>query len=168
MATGRKPGRPPKPVQVKKSEGNLGKRKLPEEHFEEMTVQDIPLPPEAYSEEAVAFWIRIWNAGKTWLKPDRDYIVVMLLCDAFNEYSYTRRMLSLGSIAGGVDRVVTSPKGYPVQHPFVSQRNESQRQMVTQLSSLGFSPTDFARLQINEMGAEEAKLLREVMGSGER
>lgn len=162
--TGRPAGRPPKPVAKKVAEGNLGKRKLPEaELVEEIKVKDIPAPPEHFTEEAVKLWVKVWSGGKSWLKTDRDFLTLELLCEAYAEYQFLRRMLKLGSHAGGVDRVVLSPKGYPTQHPYVSQRNEAERKMVTYVSILGFSPTDFARLQIAEVNGEQEELIKRLL-----
>lgn len=167
MATGRPNGRPPKPVEKKRAEGNKGHKKLPEKKYQEdkITRDNLPKPPSHFKTETIDMWNRIWLGGSKWLKIDRDFISIQLFCDAWEEYSYLRRMLKLGSQAGGVDRVINTEKGYPVQHPYVSQLKQAKVDINTQMSSLGFTPSDFARLQISEMNAEETEFIKNLLTS---
>ena len=152
--TGRPNGRPPKPTEVKRALGNPGKRPLPTPNRPGSgltPVTDTPTPP-TLGPDGLELWIRLWTAGKSWLSPDGDYAVMELLCRATDESEFLRRSLALGE----VPRHYVLPNGSFVSHPYVTQLKELRSQMTAWLSSLGFSPTDRARLGLAEVKTLDA------------
>lgn len=162
--TGRPVGRPPKPVEKKIAEGNLGKRKLPPKTLRDSNISvDIPEAPETFSEAETEIWMQIWKAGGSWLKIERDFLIIKMLCEEIKEYNYLKTMLSLGSAAGGEDRIIKTKNGYPIINPMVSLKNDSQKKIMTYISSIGFSPADFARLQFNDVSSSEDAILQKIL-----
>lgn len=152
--TGRPNGRPPKPTEQKRAIGNPGHRPLPEapkvgEGLR--AAETIPTPP-SLGLDGVELWNEIWTAGKGWLSPEADQHFVVMLCQAQDEASILRRSLDLGE----VKRFYVLPNGQQVTHPYVKQLQDLRVQMTGWLSSLGFSPTDRARLGLAEVRPTDA------------
>lgn len=149
MPTGRPVGKPAKPVEVKRANGNPGKRPLPA----------APLPGEGLSastsvpvapplgDAGLELWAHVWRAGRRWLSPESDMTVVTLLCEAQDDYADIRRQL----LTGEVERFYQLPNGSFVSHPLVTQLKDLRVQMTAWLAAIGFSPSDRARLGVGEV-----------------
>ena len=152
--TGRPNGRPAKPTEVKRALGNPGHRPLPDPPAVGKglpAVSDIPTPP-ALGVDGEEMWNQLWAAGKSWLSPDSDGSIITLLCQAHDESEQIRRALAIGE----VPRYYVLPNGSYVSHPFVTQLKELRSQKTAWLASLGFSPSDRARLGIGEVRQADA------------
>lgn len=147
--TGRPTGRPPKPLEVKRALGNPGQRPIPDAPGigEGLTgVSGVPDAP--YLDEAgLALWLHVWQAGKSWLAPESDRTIVTLLCQAQDEHEEIRQLIS----SGEVPRYYVTANGQMVTHPMVTQLGNLRTQMTGWLASLGFSPSDRARLGLAEV-----------------
>jgi P27 family predicted phage terminase small subunit len=153
-ATGRPAGRPPKPTELKRITGNPGGRPLPAAPMPGEGLQSdgsIPTPPPL-SPDGAELWQQVWIAGKSWLSPQSDYQIVVMLCHAHDEAEECRRLLSIGE----VPRFYTLPNGSVVTHPVVNQLKELRVQITSWLSALGFSPSDRARLGLGEVRQADA------------
>jgi P27 family predicted phage terminase small subunit len=153
-ATGRPNGRPPKPTEVKRALGNQGHRPLPAAPAPNQGLRGsvtIPVAPPL-SVDARDLWDKIWTAGRTWLSPESDYLIVTYVCQTHDELEEIRRSISTGQ----VKRFYTLPNGSMVTHPLVSQLKDLRSQMTAWLASLGFSPADRARLGIGEVRINDA------------
>jgi P27 family predicted phage terminase small subunit len=147
--TGRPPGRPSKPLEVKRALGNPGQRPLPDaplpgEGLE--GVEGIPTPP-SLGDDGLELWEHVWLAGRTWLSPDSDRTIITLLCQAQDEHEEIRRQIALGEIA----RYYTTANGQMVTHPMVTQLQNLRTQMTAWLAAIGFSPADRSRLGLAEV-----------------
>jgi P27 family predicted phage terminase small subunit len=154
VATGRPNGRPPKPTEVKRILGNPGKRPLPEAPTvgEGLPAADrIPQAP-ALGQDGLALWNQVWSAGQKWLSTTSDYSMTVMLCQAHDEAEQIRRALAVGEIR----RFYVLPNGQQVTHPMVNQLKDLRTQITAWLSSLGFSPTDRARLGLTEVRQTDA------------
>jgi P27 family predicted phage terminase small subunit len=154
MATGRPNGRPPKPIEQKRKSGNPGHRPLPDPPAVGKglpAATKIPNPP-SLGLDGLELWKEIWTEGKTWLSPEADQHFVIMLCQAHDEAAMIRRALDLGE----VKRFYVLSNGQQVTHPYVKQLQELRSQMTAWLSSLGFSPTDRARLGLTEVRQADA------------
>jgi P27 family predicted phage terminase small subunit len=154
VATGRPAGRPPKPVEVKRSNGNPGGRPLPPAPMpgEGLAASgSVPVSPPLGADGA-DLWEQVWAAGGSWLSPHSDYQIVVMLCHAHDEAEECRRLLSIGE----VPRYYTLPNGSVVTHPVVNQLKELRVQITSWLSALGFSPSDRARLGLGEVRQADA------------
>ena len=87
------PGRPPKPTEVKRRNGNPGCRPLPDVS----TVSVLPMatqPPEPPAElgvEGRRLWDRCWDAAITWLSPISDVDAVVQVCHLVDDVAQARR-----------------------------------------------------------------------------
>ena len=147
--TGRPTGRPPKPTEQKRLLGNPGHRPLPNAPMPGEglpAVSNIPTPPPL-GFDGLELWNRIWSAGKSWLSPEADYQIVVMLCQAQDETEEIRRVLAIGE----EKRYYVLANGQQVTSPLVKQLKELRVQMTGWLASLGYSPTDRARLGVGEV-----------------
>lgn len=154
MATGRPNGRPPKPVEVKRLLGNPGGRPLPDAPLPGEglpAVSSIPEPPELGA-DGLDLWLRVWEAGRSWLSPSVDYPLVVMLCQAQDEAEEIRRLL----VSGEESRTYTTSNGQKVTSPLVSQLKDLRVQITAWLASLGYSPTDRTRLGVGEVREVDA------------
>lgn len=141
MATGRSNGRPRTPK---------GKQDFIPDNLTPEMIAKIPNPPNDLNEDGQVLWYRIWSGGKDWLA-DADFTVVQDLCQIFQEKEIYRRAIDLGS----VPRVYKMPNGTMAPHPYVNLLKSSRQEMTVRLSSIGFTPTDRAKLEAIESLADE-------------
>lgn len=150
MATGRPTGRPSKPVEQKRANGNPGNRPLPTAPMPGdkslASNGSIPTPPPL-GEDGLALWDHVWTAGKSWLSPDSDRSIITLLCQAHDESEEIRK----GINSGEFPRVYVHANGALVTSPYVSQLKELRVQITAWLAAIGFSPSDRARLGLAEV-----------------
>jgi P27 family predicted phage terminase small subunit len=147
--TGRPNGRPPKPTEQHRLNGNPSHKSLPDAPLPGeglLSAKDIPSPP-TLGIDGAELWEQIWTAGRLWLSPNSDAAVIKMLCQTVDEAESMRRALSIGE----VPRYYRLPNGSFVTHPYVSQLRELRTQITSWLSSLGFSPADRARLGVGEV-----------------
>ena len=128
-------GRPPKPIQQKRLAGNVGKRPLPENTIR--LVQDVGQvvePPRPLGATGKEFWDRIWGMANTWLSPESDMELLLITSELIDE----RWNL----------RVNVFRDNRPEDRKALRNLD---KQLVANLSLLGFSPTDRSRLGIAEV-----------------
>lgn len=134
---GKGSGRRPKPVEQKRRLGNLGKRPLPKQIAEVVSLpySDIPEPHRPI---ATAFgrrmWDAVWTAGAAWLKPNMDAEIVLMACEAIDERVQLRNQVMLNTGSWRERRGL----------------RELDRQIASLLGQIGFSPTDRANLGLGE------------------
>lgn len=133
-------GRKPKPVEQKQRIGNPGKRKLSVvTPLETHAAQEIPRPhrpllpgrdgAKGYGEQ---LWELVWQAGGAWLRRDADIELVMLVCEQTDERTILRNKLFSGQMDWRERAAL----------------RHLEKQITMNLSSLGFSPVDRARMGI--------------------
>jgi hypothetical protein len=129
-------GRPPKPIEQKRLLGNPGKRALPAEAevYYLPQVLETPDPIRPLGTHGKELWNRVWSMGMSWISPISDIDLLMMTCEMLDERTGLRTQV------------------------FRDNRNEDRRalrhlesQIVSNLSLLGFSPTDRSRLGIAEV-----------------
>jgi hypothetical protein len=129
-------GRPPKPTEQKRLTGNPGKRPLPNQG--EMVLlpsaYDIPEPHRPLLSAGRQLWDRIWGMGQTWLSPTTDIDLLLMTCELLDE----RWNL----------RIQVMSSNRPDERKAL---RELDRQLVANLSLLGFTPTDRTRLGVAEV-----------------
>lgn len=147
-------GRKPKPAEQKIRLGNPGKRALP--NVAELVMIPIQTCPEPHrflihgndgSEgPGHKLWKDIWNSGAGWLRYGTDSEMAMIICEQTDE----RAMLRLRLLNGGDwrDR---------------AQLRQLEKLIAQNLSSLGFTPTDRARLGGNQKPLDELNAFRQKM-----
>jgi hypothetical protein len=128
-------GRPPKPIEQKRLAGNVGKRPLPDNTIKLVQeVGELIEPPRPLGATGREFWDRIWGMAYTWLSPESDMELLMITSELIDE------RWSL--------RVNVFRDGRPEDRKALRNLD---KQLVANLSLLGFSPTDRSRLGIAEV-----------------
>lgn len=129
-------GRPPKPTEQKRLAGNPGKRALPKQG-EMVLLQGsfgIPEPHRPLLSAGKQLWERVWAMGQNWLSPDTDVDLLLMTCELLDE----RWNL----------RIQVMQNNRPDERKAL---RELDRQLVANLSLLGFTPTDRSRLGVAEV-----------------
>jgi hypothetical protein len=139
-------GRPPKPVELKRLEGNPGKRALPDEKAMILlpAAETIPEPSRPLLKYGREMWDRIWGMGQLWISPTSDYELCLMTCEMIDE-RWNLRVKVMSSEDAKLRRGL----------------RELDRTIVSNLSLLGFSPTDRMRLGIAEV--KKQSRLEELM-----
>jgi hypothetical protein len=143
-------GRPPKPVEQKRLLGNPGKRALPKQD-QMILLAPADAPPEPtrpllkYGQE---LWDRVWGMGASWLSDQTDLELLMMTCEMIDE-RWNLRVKVLQSD----------------DHRLRRGLRELDRQIVSNLSLLGFTPTDRGRLGVAEIKARSR--IQELMIQGD-
>lgn len=131
-------GAKPKPIELKRRLGNPGKRPLPTESSVVALVPatGVPDPPRPLGVAGTHLWSRAWVAAGAWLSPQTDLDLLLMVCEQMDERIVLRiRVLREGNVD---DR-----RGL----------RDLDKQIVSGLSLLGFTPTDRARLGLAEVKA---------------
>jgi len=130
-------GRPPKPIEQKRALGNPGRRPLPQEGSLVLlpSMYEVPEPPRPLITQAARdIWERTWSMGQTWLSPQTDIELLLMTCEMVDE-RWNLRIKVLQ------DNRPEERKGL----------RDLERQLVANLSLLGFTPTDRSRLGVAEV-----------------
>ena len=129
-------GRPPKPTEQKRLIGNPGGRKLPDqaEIILLPAIDQIPEPPRQLFEYGRQLWDRAWSAGATWISPNFDLELLLIVCEQTDERIRLRAAVWNNNRADE-RRALRS----------------LEQQIVDNMSKLGFTPTDRSRLGVAEV-----------------
>jgi hypothetical protein len=139
-------GRPTKPVEQKRLTGNPGKRALPEQSAimlipQASTAPDPARPLLKYGQE---LWDRVWESGINWISPNTDLELLLMTCEMIDERWNLRVRVMTDS----------NPKDR-------RGLRELDRQIVSNLGLLGFTPSDRSRLGVAEV--KKMSKLEELM-----
>jgi hypothetical protein len=146
-------GRPAKPIEQKRLLGNPGKRALPDENSVILLqrADETPEPTRPLLKYGQELWDRIWGMGATWVSDKTDIELLMMTCEMIDE----RWNLRVKVMQNDDPRMRRGLR-------------ELDRQIVSNLSLLGFTPSDRARLGVAEIKAKskleelmERRMLRE-------
>jgi hypothetical protein len=139
-------GRPTKPVEQKRLTGNPGKRPLPEQSAVMLIPQATSTPEPArpllkYGQE---LWDRVWETGVNWISPNTDLELLLMTCEMIDErWNLRIRVMT--------DNNPKDRRGL----------REIDRQIVSNLGLLGFTPSDRSRLGVAEV--KKMSRLEELM-----
>jgi phage terminase small subunit len=96
------------------------------------------------------FWVRIWEAARQWVSPTTDVELVMLVAEQVDERVSLRQ------------RVIANND--PAERRAL---RDLEKQLVSNLSLLGFTPTDRSRLGLAEVkAATKLEQLRAARNGG--
>jgi hypothetical protein len=139
-------GRPSKPIEQKRLLGNPGKRALPDEG----TIALIPMatstpePTRPLLRYGRELWDKVWDTGINWISPNTDTELLLMTCEMIDErWNLRVRVMT--------DNDPKDRRGL----------RELDRAIVSNLSLLGFSPSDRSRLGIAEV--KKMSKLEELM-----
>ena len=137
-------GRPAKPVEQKRLLGNPGKRALPSNALALPRATETPEPGRPLLRYGQELWTKVWGAGVNWISPNTDVELLLMTCEMVDE----RWNL----------RIKVMQADDPKQRRGL---RELEKQIVSNLSLLGFTPSDRTRLGVAEVKAQSK--LEELM-----
>jgi hypothetical protein len=139
-------GRPAKPIEQKRLLGNPGKRAMPDENSVVLLqqVEETPEPPRPLLKYGQDLWDRIWGMAATWVSDTSDLELLTMTCEMVDE-RWNLRVKVMQSDDAVMRRGL----------------RELDRQIVSNLSLLGFTPSDRSRLGVAEVKAKSK--LEELM-----
>ena len=124
-------GRPPKPIEQKRLIGNPGKRALPNQNEIVLlpAAETMPEPSRPLLKYGREVWDQVWAVGVNWISPNTDVELLLMTCEMIDE-RWNLRVKVMQSDDARMRRGL----------------RELDRQIISNLSLLGFTPADRARL----------------------
>lgn len=140
-------GRKKKPTELKIIEGTY--RKDRDNPLAPKVTGDLVSPPSYFSEAQSEVWkYAIENAPKGLLKK-LDISILEIWVTAYVTYRESYAMVQ------EMGQVVTSPSGYPIVNPYLSNMNKQASIMMKAASELGFTPTSRSKVSIEQESVED-------------
>ena len=139
-------GRPTKPIEQKRLIGNPGKRALPEQSAIMLIPQasQTPEPARPLLKYGQELWNRVWESGINWISPNTDLEILLMTCELIDErWNLRVRVMT--------DNNPKDRRGL----------RELDKQIVSNLGLLGFTPSDRSRLGVAEV--KKMSKLEELM-----
>jgi hypothetical protein len=143
----------PIPTEIKRLRGTLRADRVLSPSLRVTIEQgETPEPPEGLGELGRGVWERVLSEGKSWISYRLDAFLVGIVADQFEERAALRELVEAN----------------PDQPRLRIALRELDRQIVSNLGTLGLTPTDRARLGFVEV-SKESKLskLQELMARAE-
>lgn len=133
-----------KPVERKRRIGNPSGRKLPDAvpmaDVVSFPTSHIPEPHRPLSPNfGLRLWEQIWTSGAGWLKQNMDTELVLMLCEAVDERTRIRQLLVQNQSLWRERRAL----------------REIDRQIITLLGQIGFTPSERGLLGTGETTKHE-------------
>ena len=132
-----------KPVERKQRIGNPSGRKLsattPTASVTALPTSHIPDPSRPLGEQGLRLWAQVWTSGAGWLKQQMDTELVLMLCEATEERTRLRVRLQQNPDAWRDRRAL----------------REIDRQIITLLGQIGFTPSERGLLGTGEVKQHE-------------
>jgi P27 family predicted phage terminase small subunit len=142
-------GRKPKPTEVKKLEGNPGKRAL--NHKEPKPEIGIPECPPHLKNAARKEWARVTRELiKLKILTLVDRAALVAYCQAWEDYVNACKELEKEGA------VIISDKGGAYQNPWVSIKNSAMDRMVRISSEFGMTPSSRTRIKVEAPDEDDA------------
>lgn len=134
-------GRPNVPIEIKRLKGTLRADRLPTGIALSGLVSALepPNPPEGLLDTGAAFWGLAWRSS--WISQTSDYLLVAIVSQSLDERDFLRQLVS------------EQPENFRAR----AGLRELEKQLVSNLGLLGFSPSDRSRLGLVEI-KKESKL----------
>ena len=140
------PGRPTKPIEQKRLLGNPGKRALPDQSSIALIPMGevAPEPSRPLLKYGKELWDKVWDTGINWISPNTDTELLLMTCEMIDERWNLRVQVMTNN----------DPKDR-------RGLRELDKAIVSNLSLLGFSPSDRSRLGLAEV--KKMSKLEELM-----
>jgi hypothetical protein len=129
-------GRPSKPVEQKRLLGNPGKRALPQNALAIAQVLTTPEPSRPLLKYGRELWDKVWGMGATWISVNTDSELLLMTCEMIDE-RWNLRVKVMQTDDARLRRGL----------------RELDRQIISNLSLLGFTPADRSKLGVAEVKA---------------
>ena len=121
---------PPKPAELKMLQGNPGKRAMRNNDALAPLEYGYVEPARPLGVVGQQFWDSIFGAGEMWISIKTDTQLVLMICEAYDRREKLRELFW------------QDPSDRPVNMSLM----EIEKQIISGLSMLGFSPADRTRL----------------------
>ena len=143
---GSRRGRRPKPTALKRATGNPGKRKLNE--HEPKPDAAVPEFPPHLDAEAQEEWARVTpQLMRLRVLTRLDRAALAVYCQAWSRWvDAETKLRQFGA-------VIKTPRGYPVQNPYLGIANTAMATMLRYLGEFGMTPSSRSRIMADEGGA---------------
>lgn len=146
-------GRPPKPIErARATARNLTTkadgRPMPEIQGTIVKTVTVPDIPSGLGVRGEREWVNLWTAGSSWLAPQQDYPWVEMIARAWDEIEAFREKIDEDGL------IQTGSMGQVIAHPLIAEIRRAESVIMKALSTLGFSPSDRARLGLAEIKAQ--------------
>lgn len=138
-------GRPPKPTELKRAQGNPGKRPLPKLATVTPLPQVTSKAPEHLSEPQKKLWTAL-RSHAVWIA-DTDQPSLQLLCEKLDRRDEIIAKLQTS------DPILYTDKGYAYANPLVGMLSTIETEITKLFSLLGLTPTDRTKLGVAEVKA---------------
>jgi hypothetical protein len=138
-------GNQPKPAELKLLQGNPGKRAMPRNDALAPLEYGYVEPLRELGPVGRKFWDSIFGAGELWISVRTDTALVQLVCELMDRRELLR------------EAFVEDPVSRPVNMSLL----ETEKQIISGLSLLGFSPADRTRLGL--VSAKTKSKLEELL-----
>jgi P27 family predicted phage terminase small subunit len=141
-------GRPRKPTELKRAQGNPGKRPLQPLASVTVIPQASEKAPEHLTPASQELWKRLRDTA-FWLS-NTDQSALQLVCEKLD-----RRNEIIAKLQNS-DFVLLTDKGYAYANPLVAMLSNVETEITKLFSLLGLTPTDRTRLGVAEVKAQSA------------
>jgi len=150
-------GRPPKPIEQKRKNGNPGQRKLPDLKNVIALPQIKNQPPIHLSESGKKIWLEVRELAPWVASTDGKLLVE--LCEKMD------RKYALQAKLNASEFVLYTDKGYAYSNPLFGMLNTVENDIIKILSLLGLTPIDRSKLGVAEVTTKGklAQLLEQQM-----
>lgn len=131
-----------KPIERKIRTGNPSGRKLPDAPLAEVVglpSSHVPTPHRPLGKQGRELWDQVWQSGAGWLKQQMDTELVLMLCEATEERTRLRVKLQ------------NEPDAWRDRRAL----RELDRQIITLLGQIGFTPSERGLLGTGEVKRHE-------------
>jgi hypothetical protein len=137
-------GPPRRPTERTRALGDPGHRGLaPVDQVPTLpAAKATPKPPRPLKASGSKLWERAWRDAITWLSPDSDIELLLIVCELLDERDALRK------------RVMANASSPDIWRDRAGLR-ALDKQVIDGLALLGFSPTDRARLGVAEVKQED-------------
>ncbi len=131
-------GRPKKPIEQQRLLGNPGRRPLPELGALQILpgAIKIPEPSRPLLKYGKELWDKVWEQGLNWISPNTDSELLLMTCEMIDE-RWNLRVKVMQTDDARLRRGL----------------RELDRQIISNLSLLGFTPSDRSKLGVAEVKA---------------
>lgn len=130
---------PGKPAELKRKLGSKGYAgKTPPEVIVLPPITQTPEPLSPLGEAGLELWNRTWARGETWISPSTDIHLLQMTCEQLDEREQLREYV-LANVEAWHER---------------SALRELEKNIRSNLSLLGFTPTDRMKLGVAEVKAK--------------
>lgn len=145
------------PAERKRATGNPGKRKLaaaptPETALAVVDADALPPAPEQLGPVGKLAWQYVWCGGRRHLSESQDSLLIARVAEKVELVARLNEWLG----ADVERRWYTTANGQVVTHPAVKQLEQADAQITAWLCLLGFTPSDRARLGLQEIRVADA------------